>query len=504
MSKHKSFKTLTSMLLAACFTASIVAVNVSAVEAYDPYSYDRWGDPVSSQAGYVADKFVDGISMGCGSFNEPADMYISYDNLMYIADKGNNRIVIADIQLNYIKEMKEFNHNGETLTLNKPLGVYVDQYTGFIYICDSENDRVLKCDTDGNVDKIFTRPINEIYSADVTFNPNKVCVDKAGNVYIVVKSVTKGAVMYDKEGEFLGFFGANTVQQTAEVLSNAFWNLFKTDDQKARSKKTTPVGFTNFDIDDDGFIYTVTDSQTTTQDLLKKLNPRGDNIIDSLGIGSEFTFGDRPPTYYSIYAKQSSLTDIDIGPNGELNILDFEHGRIFQYDKECWLLFIMGGIGEQLGTFRSATAIESYDDKLFVLDSRKNNITIFTRTVFGEIVTDAANLYNDGYYVESLVPWQNVLKYDGNYRRAYMGIGNALYNQYKYEEAMEYFKIGKAQYRYGRAFEGYRDQWLKENFTAILVVLALIIVAVFVIKWLFKKEILRLPRFFRLRRKGNN
>lgn len=481
-----SLKKLLSLVSAAALTVSALAVNVSALEAYDPYSYDRWGDPVASQAGYTAEKYVDGEIIGCGNFLEPADMYISHDELMYIADKGNNRIVITDLDFNLKGEMKEFSYNGETLTLKKPTGVFVDQYTDYIYICDTENDRVIKCDKNGNVDRLFEKPTSELYDQNLTYNPSKVLVDKAGNVYVVVKSQTKGAVMFNAEGEFLGFYGANRVEQTAEVLANAFWNLISTEAQRERSAKQTPIGFSNFDIDDDGFIFTVTDSQDIQTDLVKKLNPRGDNILDSLGV-ADMTFGDIPPAYYSIYSKRSSLTDIDLGPNGELNILDFQHGRIFQYDKECWLLFIMGGTGDQLGLFQAASAIESHDNHLYVLDSRKNNLTIFTRTVFGEIVTNAANLYNDGLYEESLEPWQNVLKYDGNYRRAYIGIGNALYNKYEYEEAMKYFKISISRGRYNRAFEGYRDQWLKANYMTLIVVIVVLVILIIVYKQLRKR-----------------
>ncbi len=495
-----SFKKLLSLAAAAALTVSAMAVNVSALEAYDPYSYDRWGDPVASQAGYTAEKYVDGEMMGCGNFLEPADMFISHDDLMYIADKGNNRIVITDLDFNFKKELKEFSYNGDTLTLKKPTGIFVDQYTGDVYICDTDNSRVIKCDTDGNVDRLFEKPDTELYDQNLTYNPSKVIVDKAGNVYVIVKSQTKGAVMFNSEGEFLGFYGANRVEQTAEVLSNAFWNLISTEAQRERRTKQTPIGFSNFDIDDDGFIYTVTNSQDIQTDLVKKLNPRGDNILDSLG-AADMTFGDIPPTYYSIYSKRSSLTDIDLGPNGELNILDFQHGRVFQYDKECWLLFIMGGSGYQLGTFQAAAAVESHDNHIYVLDSSKNNITVFTRTVFGEIVTEAANLYNDGLYEESLVPWQNVLKYDGNYRRAYIGIGNALYNRYEYEEAMKYFKISISRGRYNRAYEGYRDQWLKANYMKALIVIVILIVLLVVYSKLRKRGKIVYP-WEKNRRKG--
>ncbi|MBQ5319639.1 MAG: hypothetical protein J6K17_11135 [Oscillospiraceae bacterium] len=580
-------KKLTSLISAAAISISVLAVNTSALETYDPYSYDRWGDPVASQAGYTAEKYVDGNTIGCGALNEPADLFISHDNLMYIADKGNNRIVITDLDFNFKREMKEFTYsdsmvtevtvdadalsymaeeeeplaagdyvltydkstskynilttagadtkfdveakyvkiNGTiaaaggdriavtydgaaltvtgklTATLAKPTGVYVDQYTGYVYICDTENDRVIKCDTEGNIDRLFGKPTDALYDQALTYNPSKVLVDKAGNVYVVVKSQTKGAVMFNSQGDFLGFYGANRVEQTAEVLANAFWDLISTEKQRERSAKQTPVGFSNFDIDDDGFIFTVTDSQEVNTDLVKKLNPRGDNILDSLG-ATDMTFGDMPPTYYSIYSKNSSLNDIDLGPNGELNILDFQHGRIFQYDKECWLLFIVGGKGNQLGLFESAVAIESYDNHLYVLDSIKDNITIFTRTVFGEIVTNAANLYNDGLYEESLEPWQNVLKYDGNYRRAYIGIGNALYNKYEYEEAMEYFEISISRDRYNRAFEGYRDIWLKENYMKCIVVIVILVILSFVYKHFRKNGKIVYPWERKRRKRG--
>lgn len=176
-----------------------------------------------------------------------------------------------------------------------------------------------------------------------------------------------------------------------------------------------------------------------------------------------------------------------------MNILDFAHGRIFQYDKLANLMFVMGGTGEQLGTFRSATAIESHDNMLYVLDSRKNSITVFKRTAFGEIVTKATNLYNDGYYEESYEPWLTVIKYDGNYRRAYIGIGNALLNAEQYKDAMKYFKISISRVRYNRAYEGYRGQVLEKYFTPAILIIIIVCVAVKVLKTLSRKGIITFP-----------
>lgn len=507
------FKKLLAAAGAGAMMLGIFAANVSALESYDPYSYDRWGDAVASQVGYTADSFIDGQLINglydlvesmegfdydedewkqLLSFKEPSDIYITDDGLVYIADKGNNRIIVTDLDFNLVNYLDTFTYNGETLKIKSPEGVFVDKYTGYIYVCDTENSRVLKSDTDGKVDRIFEKPTSEIYAQELTYNPKKVAVDKAGNVYVVVRSITKGAVMYDLEGEFLGFYGANRVEATSEIIMNAFWNTIASEAQRDRMTKTTPIGFTNFDIDDDGFIYTVTESSDVRTDTVKKLNPRGSNILYAV-VGDDVSFGDMPPAYWSIYTKQSALMDIDIGPNGEMNILDFAHGRIFQYDKMANLMFVMGGTGDQLGTFRSVTAIESYDNKIYVLDSRKNSITVFVRTAFGEIVTEATNLYNDGYYQESYEPWLNVIKYDGNYRRAYIGIGNALLNNEQYKEAMDYFEIAISRNRYNKAYEGYRGQILEKYFTPAIILIIVIVVAVNVIKKLNQKGIIVFP-----------
>ncbi len=484
------------------------ASRVYASESYDPYSYDRWGDAVASQVGYSAENFVDGkminglyerIEAMPGfdydedewksllQFKEPSDIYVSHDDRIYIVDKGNNRIVITDFDFNLVDILDKFEYQQEELKLNAPQGVFVDQYTGFIYICDTENSRVLKCDANGVVDRMFEKPKSEIYTQELTFKPEKVVVDKAGNVYIVVGSVTKGSVMYDKDGEFLGFFGANRVEATATIVMNAFWNTIATQEQRDRSIRSTAVGFD----------YTVSESPDVKTDTVKKVNPEGTNILATLG-ADEMTFGDIAPAYWSIYTKQSSIVDVDIGPNGEINLLDFAHGRVFQYDKLANLMFVVGGSGNQLGTFQNATAIETNDNLIYVLDSRKNGITIFKRTEFGEIVTEATNLYNSGHYDESYGPWMEVIKRDGNYRRAYIGIGNALLNRGEYKDAMKYFKIAISRKRYNRAFEGYRDILLQKYLTPAVLIIIVIVIAVNVLKILDKRRIIRLP----FKRKG--
>ena len=76
-------------------TAAIGAPAVSA-EHYNVYNYDCWGEAVPAQAGYAAQRAVSGQDLGCGAFNTPSDLFRDWEDRFYIADSGNNRIVVTD------------------------------------------------------------------------------------------------------------------------------------------------------------------------------------------------------------------------------------------------------------------------------------------------------------------------------------------------------------------------------------------------------------------------
>ena len=53
--------------------------------------------------------------------------------------------------------------------------------------------------------------------------------DKKGNVYVLCEDFFYGAILYDANGEFSGYFGANKVEVSIEQLKDRFWRLFMTD-----------------------------------------------------------------------------------------------------------------------------------------------------------------------------------------------------------------------------------------------------------------------------------
>ena len=421
-----SIKRIAARVTAAAMAAVTLMTSVAyADEPYDGYNYDWWGDPVPSQNGYVVDKVITGADIGVGNLSEPSDMFFSDLGDMYIADaaykptngaeNAKGRIIATDenFQLKFTVETLDFSgvqdwldlkgselnsgaisqadYNKVTnLSFNGPTGVYVDVDEGesTIYVADNSNDRVVAFTVDevgddqyktsvGKVKVVYTRPDASMYDSSVTFNPSKVLVDAAKNVYVCIKSITKGAVVFSKEGDFNGYFGANRVEATGEVLMNAFWKLIFSREQAKRMRRSVPVEISNFDIDADNFIYTVTESKSADTDILKKLNSAGTNIYTNLGY-SDYTFGDALTKYYRGQTYSSQITDIDVSDDGTINLLDLKTGRVFQYDDECQLLFIFGGIGEQRGLFRHVAAIESIGDRLIVLDDEKGTVTAFS------------------------------------------------------------------------------------------------------------------------------
>ncbi len=497
-------KKLTAFICTAAVAASALVVNASADEPYIGYNYDWWGDPIPSQNGFVVEDVITGADMGAGTLSEPNDLFLHNDSgKFYIVDTKNNRIVVTDSEFKNAKVISEltyseaFSENDSKIkktTFNAPMGVYVrtdkDDHT-LIYVADSANERVVAFNEDLEIEMEYVRPSSDVYDSQVTFNPNKVVVDSAFNVYVVVPSITQGAVQFSADGTFNGYYGANRVNATAEVIAQQFWKLIYTREQIIAMRRNVSIEISNVDIDEEGFIYTVTESRTSDTDVIKKLNPAGTNIFTNLGY-DEYTYGDfASGRYYKGKSYNNAICDVDIDQDGNIYLLDFATGRVFQYTNECDLLFIFGGLGTQKGTFTSVSAVESYNGKVYVLDSRKNSVTVFKQTEFGGIVQNAIYLFNEGLYDEAKGPWEEVLRRDANYWLAYIGLGNAYLNQGDYSTALDYF-YRNSRGGYNRAFKSYRIEFIRANFTwmmtAIIVLILALIIWSYVKKSLAKKK----------------
>lgn len=435
-----------------------VMIFVFPLDASSAYNYDYMGNAVPSQAGYIVE------NVRYFGMNEPQDIFFSGENF-YIADTGNNRILVLDSELENITKIydKFILPDGTETQLKNPEGVYVSGER--IYIADTGNSRVIISDLNSEIIAEIEKPVSEIYDENKTFSPEKILADKSGNIYVISENITTGCMMFDVNGDFTGFFGANNSERTAENIRN----YFTSGKKKSRRKRNIPTGINNFDISQN-FIFTCTENSEKNSDIIKKLNPAGKNIFSERNLH----FGDYQPDYSDSGYKPPKIADIDISENGNINFIDSETGHIFQYDKNCRLLFIMGEISGKKGGFEKPAAIETAGNKIYILDSGKNNITIFSETKFGEKVHNAVELFNAGYYAETLDLWLEIAELDSNYTYAYNGLGYAFLRNGEYKNSMKYAKLSGDSELYNKAFQEYRRIFLKENSGKILMIIFVI------------------------------
>lgn len=448
------------IILGVIFLVIFSAVDFSAQASapYISYNYDRYGNAVPSQSGYAVRRTVSGKNLETGQLENPSDLFSDGENF-YIADTGNNRIVVADSALEKTTAVYEKLKmpDGSFTVLDSPSGVFADGKS--VYIADTGNERIIIINRDGEVVTEIKKPVSEIYDSGKTFMPKKIIADKSGNIYAVLGNMTSGCAVFSPDGEFTGFFGAENVSPTIENSINYVRNIFMSDRKKARRKRSVPSGTDNLDISGD-FIFTCTSSEKS-DGKIKKLNSAGKNIFD----GRDIHFGDYKPKKNTSRYKvpDTKICDIDISAEGFINCIDSETGHIFQYDKEGSLLFIMGTLAEQSGGFTAPTAIETLGGNIYVLDSRKNNITVFGLTDFGKKVHEAVNMYNSGYYADSLGLWNEIIMRDGSYTYAYRGKAFALLRKGDYKNAMKYAEIAGDSDIYNKAFKEYRRLFFAEN-----------------------------------------
>ena len=299
-----------------------------------------------------------------------------------------------------------------------------------------------------------------------------VLVDRNDIIYLIAANINKGIVTMDQQGEFMGYFATDHIETTLQVLREMFWRRILSERQALQRSVFQPLLYSNFDIDYEDFIYTVIRASVdvTSTGHLKKLNPRGTNILE------DKTYGD-----LETQVRVNTFSDVSVDDEGFINVLDDSNMKIFQYDQDGELLGIFGGFGSTKGNFRSPTAIESLGSKILVVDSLKNTLSLFRPTFFGLKVREAVKLYNQGLFLESIEPWEEVLKLNQNYHLAHKGIGEAWFLLGNYRAAMESFKKANDKIKYSEAKKEYRIVFLRKNFAAILIAVLIVIGIVYVV-----------------------
>lgn len=261
-------KKIISIVAVVLLLASVMAIPVSA-KSYQTYTYSYDGFALYSPDAYLpmTNGVIDSNSIGLKNLGDtglknPTDLEVDEDGYVYIADSENNRIVILDNYYNYVTTLSEFeNENLIADKLDNPQGVFVTPEK--IYVCDTDNARIVTFnrDLDGNgeyeFNSIIPQPESTLFDEGAIYRPIAVAVDEFNRLFVVSSTTYQGIIVMTDSGDFTGFIGAQKSNLSAWDI---IWRRFQTDEQRAQSEQVVSTEFNNITITDDGFIYVTTSS----------------------------------------------------------------------------------------------------------------------------------------------------------------------------------------------------------------------------------------------------
>lgn len=474
------------LVLSFCMIMLLAAFPVGAAQPYQTYTYSIDGEPLYSPAAYVPLMTVDSTYIGVQpAFDDPRDLFIDKKGNVYLADAKNNRIIVMDRYYKFNFEISKFtNDQGVPDKFTNPSGVYVNSKN--IYVCDTDANRIVVFDLQGNFVKIVPKPVSKLFGEDAIYKPVAMVVDNYGRLFVVSSTTYQGVIVMTDDGIFTGFIGA---QKVSYSIIDIIWRRFQTPEQRAAQPTFVPTEFNNISINDDGFIYVTTSSITPESNQqaalrnkkpdyspVKMLNAKGDEVMKRNGFfapGGEVSISNRPTATIKGVSK---ISDVAIGPEKTWSIIDERRQKVFTYDYNGNLLFAFGDIGSQLGNLTSIESVAYQGDKMLLLDKTSDNITVYKRTEYGDILINALANENSMQYDKAVVYWTEILKRNSNFDAAYIGIGQSLYREANYKEAIEYYKSAYDTTNYSDSYKELRKEWISKY---ILIIPVVVIAVVF-------------------------
>lgn len=409
-----------------------------------------------------------------------SDIETDAEGNVYIADTDNSRIIVLDRYYNAKFILANFeNKQGIVDTLKKPKGVYItadDELTGKegkIYVCDTDAYRIVTFTHEGEFIGIIPKPESELFDANAQYRPVAVAVDAYDRLYVVSSTTYQGIIVMTEEGEFTGFVGAQKVTISAW---DRIWRRIQTEEQKKQSESFVSTEFNNITLTGD-FIYVTTSSISESQRIsaitaktgdyspVKMLNASGDEIMRRNGFFAPAGEVDHKKLKVSdkIYGA-STIVDVAVGPEKTWSIIDKKRSKVFTYDFDGNLLFAFGDMGQQLGNISNEglTGITYQGDNMLLLNSGNSTFTVYKRTEYGDVLIRALEHQNKRQNDKAIDDWKEILKRNSNFDAAYIGIGNALSNENKFEESLNYYKSAYDTTNYSNSYKELRKAWISK------------------------------------------
>lgn len=454
-----------------CFGISVPA---AAAGVYNNYTYDYYTHQASLEPqAYEPDEVITAEQIGVENLNEPQDLFAGPDGRFYLADSGNNRVLIMGSDWRLLKSVDAFADENGATALKNPGGVYVNK-SGELFVADTGNQRIVVFTKDGAYLRQYGKPESPLIDSNFLYAPTKVSATESGKMFVVSENEIKGILQIQKDGRFSGYFGA---VQTVPNLAETFWRWIATEEQLSWMSQVVPTNYSNLDLDESGFVYTTVmavdkSSSYDTSLFVRRLNPMGNDVLERnswLPI-----VGDHQTTAGNL----SRLTDICVVGNGIYSVLGQEFCRVYTYDYNGNFLFAFGGEGDALGQLKVPVALTVLPERRYaVLDKKLGQIVCYKPTVYGRLLLEATEAFYNREYTVSEEKFSEALQYSSKSDIVYVGIGRAALRNKEYSKAMQAFQLGNNQGLYSEAYLYHRKELGKQIFPWLLGGLVLVLSA---------------------------
>jgi len=450
MKKFTAFIFIIALFGSAAAYAQSTTVNFAA---------NKKGRFVPTQDGYLPDRNITNLRL-----NKPENIAFGKNDILYIADTGNRRIVLFDVNSGNI--VREILYEG----FKSPRGVFITA-NETLYVADSIAGAVFIFNPQDECIKTILAP-NSIAFGDTQFSPYRIGVDPRGSMYIIGEGVYDGIIHLSNEGEFLGFFASN---KTTLTFVQFLQKIFFTERQKQGLLDRLPLTFSNVFVDSRGVVYSTSMGRDIARagQAIKKHDMAGRNMLKTSLTTMSIT--DITVDHYGNIFSTSTEGRIQVNAGDGDEIFFFGNGNASNEDIAGWFTELV------------SIAVSS-QGHIWALDSEKAFLQSYTPTEYTEAIYRAQRLFNEGHYVEAGREWSNVLRFNQMSVLAHNGLGKSYLYQEEYEKARyEFFVAGNRGY-YSQAFWETRNIWLLRNIPYILIAFVLFFAGLFVLKRLDRKQ----------------
>ncbi len=399
------------------------------------------GSPQLTQDAYLPTKLFMDLGL-----RGPKDLFIK-DDILYIADSGNSRVLRIPLNTLLVEVI------GADV-LRNPTGVAADE-DGRIYVADYTARKAYRFAQDGTLEMTFEKPEAASFGRNSSYIPLKVAPGDGGGLYLVNEGSVAGIVQMSGDGEFLGYFAANTVTMS---LSDILRSIFLTEEQQRFSMARTPPAFANIFRGDDRLIYTINRGENVA---IKKHAISGANLLDD---ANARILLDNP-------------VDLAVAADGRM-LAVYTDGTVGEYTPDGYFICLFAGPSnrtDRIGLFDAPAGIGvDSSNNIYVLDERRQAIQVFAPTPAQRSLYEAMTRYNNGAYDDSIASLQQVVKYNDTSYLAHLLLGRNYLQKNDYHAAEAEFRTAGDRGYFSQAYWETRNQWLQSNTGWILAVVLVV------------------------------